>query len=213
MKGYEHVIWDWNGTLLDDVGLCVDVMNRMLRARGMAALDAAYYRQIFAFPVKKYYQILGFDLVAEPFERLAAEYCMEYDARVTECTLHAEAIDALNLFSSQGVGQSILSSHEHETLLKALRSFEVDGYFEEVVGLSDRYAAGKIEAGHELISRLGIDPADTVLVGDTEHDHEVAAALGSKCILVANGHHSNRRLRAVHDDVIESLVALASRAA
>lgn len=213
MKRYKHVIWDWNGTLLDDVTLCVDVMNSMLRERRMGELDASRYRRIFGFPVKTYYEHLGFDFVAEPFEKLAIEYCAAYDSRVAECLLHTDAIAVLDAVSRRGATQSILSSHEHHSLLEALRCFRVSEYFEEVVGQSDQYASGKIEAGRELICRLGIDPSLTVLVGDTAHDHEVASALETACILVANGHHSRQRLEAVHDDVVDSLGALVSRAA
>jgi phosphoglycolate phosphatase len=213
MKHYAHVIWDWNGTLLDDVTLCVEVMNRMLRERGMAELDTVRYRQIFGFPVKAYYEVLGFDFAAEPFEKLAVEYCMEYDSRVTECRLHWEATAALDAISGGGVTQYLLSSHEHQSLREALYSFQVAGYFKEVVGQSDRHATGKIDSGRDLIRRLGLDPSLTVLVGDTAHDYEVASALETACILVANGHHARERLEAAHDDVVDSIGELVARAA
>lgn len=208
MQLYQHVIWDWNGTLLDDAHLCVDIMNGMLRKRGMPETDSSRYRQIFDFPVRDYYGKLGFDFAGETFESLAAEFCSEYDSRMQECLLHSDGMKMLDALHEVGVAQSLLSSTEQCALTDALRHFSVDRYFSEVVGQADRYATGKIAAGHLMIQRLDIDPGGTVLIGDTLHDHEVATALGIDCVLVCNGHHSRERLEGVHDWVIDSLAEL-----
>ncbi|HLT91040.1 MAG TPA: HAD family hydrolase [Woeseiaceae bacterium] len=205
---YRHVIWDWNGTLLDDVVLCLDVLNSMLRARGMPEVDREQYRDTFHFPVREYYRSLGFDFLAEPFERLAYEYGNAYNSRVTECGLHADASGVLELVSDQGMEQYLLSAHEHRALLEALEIFGIRDRFHEVVGQSDNHASGKIAAGLALIERMRLDPKRTILIGDTLHDHEVASALGVDCLLVCNGHHSRRRLEAVHDRLLDSLALL-----
>ena len=211
MGRYEHVIWDWNGTLLDDVALCLDIMNRMLDARGMRRIEPVRYREIFDFPVQLYYRELGFDFDAEPFERLAALYCEQYDARVVECALQGNARRILERLSERGVSQAILSSQEQAALQDALYHFRIDHHFAEVVGRSDRHATGKLDTGRALLERLGAEPSATLLIGDTVHDFEVAAALGLDCILVSHGHHSRQRLEAVHHDVVPSLRTLTSR--
>lgn len=205
---YRHVIWDWNGTLLDDVVLCVDVMNAMLRARGMPEVATEVYRESFDFPVRDYYRKLGFDFVAEPYEALAEEYISAYNARVPECTLHPEVTRILEAVSRQGAEQYLLSAHEQRALVQALEFFGIAGWFREVVGQSDNHAAGKIAAGRSLIERLDLDRSGAVLIGDTVHDHEVASALGIDCILVCHGHHSRTRLAAVHDRLLDTLAAL-----
>ena len=211
MGRYEHVIWDWNGTLLDDVALCLDIMNRMLDERGMRRIEPVRYRQIFDFPVQLYYRQLGFDFDAEPFDRLAAHYCEQYDTRIVECALQAHARPTLERLTDRGVTQAILSSQEQNALNDALRYFRIEHHFAEVVGRHDRHATGKIDTGRVLLERLGADPSRTLLIGDTVHDFEVAAALGTDCILVSHGHHSRDRLQAVHHDVVPSLRSLAKR--
>ena len=71
---YEHVIWDWNGTLFDDTPLCVEIMGGMLAKRGLAPLDEGRYREVFTFPVRDYYARLGFDFGRESFADLAVEF-------------------------------------------------------------------------------------------------------------------------------------------
>ena len=68
MKKYRYIFWDWNGTLLDDVWLCVDIINYMLIKRGKSEITQSQYREIFDFSVKGYYKKAGFDFKTEPFE-------------------------------------------------------------------------------------------------------------------------------------------------
>lgn len=212
MEHYEHIIWDWNGTLLDDAHLCVDVINEMLRGRCMRQIDVTMYQELFDFPVENYYRKLGFDFEAEPFAVLAKQYCQTYDARLKECSLHREAKGALAATTKRGLSQSLLSAHEHHSLLRALDHFGILSHFERVVGQDNHHAVGKIQAGRELLRQLRVDPSKILLIGDTRHDHEVASALGVSCILICHGHHSKQRLQAIHDQVIESLSAITATA-
>ena len=52
MERTKHVIWDWNGTLLDDAVLCVEVMNVVLARRKLPPLTAERYADRFRFPVR-----------------------------------------------------------------------------------------------------------------------------------------------------------------
>ncbi len=208
LNSFQHIIWDWNGTLLDDVDLSVEIINSMLRERTMPEIDQATYQEIFEFPVKTYYRILGFDFSAEPFEQLAAQYIRLYASRVGHCKLHVEAMDTLASVAKQGISQSVLSSLEHSSLLKEIEQHRLGDYFESVRGLDDHYAAGKIDTGRILIGQLAAEPLQIVLIGDTAHDFEVANELGIECILVANGHYSRQRLQEVHGRVVDSLQLL-----
>jgi phosphoglycolate phosphatase len=210
---YQHVIWDWNGTLLNDANLCIEVMNSMLRDRKMQQIDAQHYREIFDFPVIGYYQALGFDFKKEAFEDLAHSYCDTYDRRVPECYLHEGAVEALDHFSVRAGQQSILSSCEQGALDEAVRGFGLTERFASVIGQSDHYATGKEQAGLELMASSGVPAQQTVLIGDTLHDYEVAQALGIDCALVAIGHHSKGRLEAVCGCVVDSLDEVVAYAA
>ena len=96
MRPYDYIIWDWNGTLLDDLWLALEVANGMLRRRGLSEMDPNGYREIFDFPVETYYRAAGFDFSREPFPVLADEFIGEFNARVTECELHQGAREVLS---------------------------------------------------------------------------------------------------------------------
>jgi len=69
----ETIIWDWNGTLLNDVDICVESINILLSERGHKPLSKSLYREIFTFPVKAYYELAGFDFTNESFDFEVAE--------------------------------------------------------------------------------------------------------------------------------------------
>ncbi|MBD9240804.1 MAG: HAD family hydrolase, partial [Ruminococcaceae bacterium] len=84
----------------------------------------------------------------------------------------------------------------------------LQGYFTELLGLADIYGVSKVQVGRNWLAQSGIDPAACVMVGDTQHDAEVAAALGTGCVLYTGGHQSRKRLEAVCPHVIDDLAQL-----
>lgn len=201
----QHVIWDWNGTLLNDTWLCIDVMNGLLAERGMPQLTLDRYHQIFDFPVVEYYRRLGFDFEKDPFPIIGAEFIRRYEVRRTEAALHSMAVATLQFIEDRGLTQSILSAYPHQTLEELLAHFSLRSFFSGVLGSDNVYAHGKKEQGLRWIKELGIAPDDVVLIGDTTHDHEVSCAMGCHCLLIADGYHPRARLEDLGVPVLDGL--------
>ena len=202
------IIWDWNGTLLNDIDLCVQTINDMLQKRNLQKLSVDAYREVFSFPVKDYYQKIGFDFIAEPFEIPAREFIDNYNGKVHDCKLHENSINVLHYFQSVGIRQFILSAMKQDALDQCLEQQNISHYFEHVSGLDNHYAASKLENGQQLISELNLNANELVLIGDTVHDFEVASELGCQCVLIANGHQSKQLLKATGTLVIDELMQL-----
>lgn len=198
------VIWDWNGTLLDDAPVCLAAVNSMLRERGLPQLSAERYQEIFCFPVSDYYRKAGFDFEKEPFERLAVLYHERYLAASERCPLCEGALETLRELQRRGVRQAVLSASHQRHLLWQMGLFDIQGYFDEVLGIEDIYARSKAELGQDFVRRRGLDPAGVLLVGDTEHDCETARAIGCRCLLIPGGHQSPERLRRSGATVLSS---------
>lgn len=195
MGKYRNIIWDWNGTLLNDVWLGIEVMNSLLENRKLHLLTIEKYRDIFDFPVKNYYAKLGFDFEQEPFEVIGNEFITEYDKKHLLCKLNESASEILKFISNIGINQYVLSARNHLQLENEFEYFGIRHYFKSFAGLSDNLANGKLKLGMELIKNQKIDKKSTVLIGDTVHDYEVAEALEIDCILVEGGHQSAERLK------------------
>ena len=110
LKKYRHVIWDWNGTLLDDAWLCREIMNGQLRQRGLPTMSEERYEAVFDFPVESYYRRVGFSWEKETFEQAGTEFILEYEKRKKECRLQIGASDVLRQVAATGVSQAVLSA-------------------------------------------------------------------------------------------------------
>ena len=202
------ILWDWNGTLLDDLDLCLSSINNLLQKRQIPLLDHDAYKNVFSFPVKNYYEAIGFDFTREHFDVPAKEFIDLYDSQVEECSLHDSAPEVLAFFKELGVRQFVLSAMKESMLLHTLKHNGILSVFEGVAGLKDHYATSKIERGHQLLRQFNIEKEKAWMIDDTDHDLEVATALGIHCLLIADGHQSKERLKKSGATVVENLKSL-----
>ena len=190
----KHIIWDWNGTLLNDNWLAITAINILLKRYDLPSLSLKRYLRIFSFPVIDYYERLGFDFNKTPFKVVGTEFIDEYTKRMYQATLQDGASDSLEYFNNIGIGQSLLSAAKQKMLDDLMEYHNLNEYFYKVCGLSDHYANSKVEAGKELIAELDCKPNEAIMVGDTIHDAEVADEIGTQCILIAQGHAPYEKL-------------------
>lgn len=190
-----HIVWDWNGTLIDDASACVRSLNDMLRQYGRKPVTCSQYRRMFKFPVQDYYVSLGFDFSREDWRRVAAEFHEQYGIHSKKARLRKGARETLRSLQKSGMAMSILSASEASILERMVTERGIRPFFSGLYGLSDLFARSKVDAGKKMIGRIGIDPADMLLVGDTEHDAEVAVTMGCRCVLLRGGHQAEDRLR------------------
>lgn len=202
---YKHIIWDWNGTLLNDTWLCVDVLNGLLAKRNREPITEETYRENFGFPVVHFYDYLGFDTGVDSFEKISHEFIGNYEERwLEQCELHFETVEMLSKLSELGHTHSVLSAAKQEALETGIEHFKIRPFFTGLMGTDNIYATGKIDQGRRWIEQLHWDTAEVVLVGDTLHDLEVAEAIGTHCILLTHGHHTPGRLAASGAPVVHS---------
>ena len=205
----ESIIWDWNGTLLDDVEVNVRTVNEMLVKRGLSQVDIATYKELFCFPVKTFQSLVGFDFEKETFEEIAIEYQATYKLYADEIRLNEDALFVIDLLFQKGAKQYILSAAMQDDLVKMLEGFNIANKFNGIYGVSDIHAAGKIERGKQLMNENLLNPERSLIIGDTLHDAEVAKALGINYLLFSGGHNSHELL-SKNAKVIGSLKELVS---
>ena len=203
---YKHIVWDWNGTLLDDLWLCVNAINYVLQSRDMPLVTTKSYRSIFCFPVIEYYKKLGFDFTKEPFP--IPGFLEYYKNKFESCDLHQDAKVILKKINQSGFTQSILSAGKQSSLINWVRYHNISHFFNQLVGVDNENADGKIEAGVHWIKNSLYKPENILLIGDTIHDSEVANYMGVKCALLPIGHVSEDRLKSTGETVLPSLKSI-----
>lgn len=194
VRNFKHVIWDWNGTLFNDINLSLNILNNLLQRNNLKSISLEDYRFIFTFPIQDYYAKAGLDFTKHSFEVLGKEWMDEYETRKSECHLFEGVKDVLKFLKGRETGQSILSAYSHHTLVAIVKYYGLSEYFKYISGLDHIYATSKVNIGKELVKKINIPGEEIVLIGDTIHDFDVANELGIKSILIANGHQSMNRL-------------------
>lgn len=203
---YKYIIWDWNGTLYNDVQICIDAMNELLRTKGYnTVLTTEKYREVFCFPVKTYYEHIGFDFNMHPFEVLAEEYIEIYSEKQEEALLFPNVNAVLDIIRKSGAVQTVISACEEKRLADQINYFGIMNYFSCAIGTGDNFAVSKIDLAKAWLSDNNINPDAVVFIGDTTHDYEVASAVGCDCILVCGGHQSIGRLEKTGAQVADNI--------
>ncbi len=203
--GYKHIIWDWNGTLLNDRQFCIKIMNGVLSLRDMDEMTEEWFLDNFCFPVKDYYVKLGFDFDKESFSISGTEFIHEYVKMDHEPDLHLYAKESLKYFQNNKISQSLLSASSQTMLDEILVYHDIRDYFIKIIGQDDHYAHGKELSGKAWMDELEYGPHEVLLIGDTIHDKEVADVIGADCVLVCHGHVSRWRLEETGTSVFENL--------
>lgn len=190
---YDRIIWDFNGTLFDDLSVGFEAINRMLTKRGRPALPSVeYYQSIFGFPIKDYYRKAGFDFKDESYESMAEDYIRLYDRLAESCGLKEGLLPVLEQLKADGIPMYVLSACEQTLLTKYLEKIGVRSFFQGVYGTGDYLAPGKKDAALRLRAETG--PGRDLLIGDTSYDGEMAELLGADALYVGWGHHGRERL-------------------
>ena len=186
----QHCVWDFNGTILDDLWVTVESINALMRERGMRQISVDEHRRRFRFPVSDYYTDLGFDLSHESFGSLSDEYHERYMGKLDRCGMYEGIETVMGLLAQKGVRQYVLSAMHEPTLIQCCDALGITGYFDAVYGLADFLARSKADRGRSLCEDFGISPGTSLYIGDTEHDMDVADELGLTPVAATWGHQA-----------------------
>ena len=134
---YKHIIWDWNGTLLNDLTLCVELLNISLEKRKLPLMNEDKYRKKFLFPIKTFYESIGFDFSEEDFEITNDEFHDGFEKNFKKLALQPYAVDTISHFKKLGITQSILSATVQKRLEQQVDFFGISHLLDYVVGISN----------------------------------------------------------------------------
>jgi len=183
-----HIFWDWNGTLLNDMDLCIESINYLLNRYKKKNINKTEYRNKFCFPITKYYENVGFDLYQYEFNKLSTEYIEYYQPKSNTCSLISNAKSTLQKIHDLKISQIILSVSKRDLLINQVQYFGIEYFFEDILGLDNIYAKSKKEIAKKWVENNKINPNNILVIGDTYHDFELAKFIGSKFLYYKNGH-------------------------
>lgn len=202
---YTYLIWDFNGTLLDDSRLASDINCRMNLKRGKPEISYEFYREHFTHPPIDYYYKMGYTFEEESYDQVSREFITEYSRYQHLATLSQGVLPVLEQVKQAGLQQLIISAHKQNLLQEHVKELGISPYFSHVIGSDSSVIIGKVERALKFAKEEDMDLSKAVFFGDTIHDLETARALGCDCLLYSGGHQARVCLEGYGVEVFDSI--------
>ncbi len=208
MKEYKVIIWDFNGTLIDDVNAALNSVNDMLTRRNLPLINMMQYASYVDTPIIKFYEHIFDDLYTMDFSEIAVEFNEGYEKHLPENAVMANAEEVLEYFNSKGKLQTVISATHIDKVTNRLNQFGLSGYFDKILAHNNLIAEDKTHLAVKYFGEKGISPQEAVVIGDCVADFKMARALGCDCILTTQGHQSRKEFEDTTAVVVDSLLEL-----
>ena len=196
------IILDFDGTLADTQPLIVSSLQRTIRALHLPARTDDECKTIIGLPLKECFtSLLGVD-------DMMAEHCAEVYRRVFDednhpgiVTLFPHVLETLASLHDRGLQLAICSSRARPTLDGFVRTFQLEDYFNVIVGANDvQHHKPHPEPVQLILKQQGIVPDEALVVGDASYDILMGRNAGCRTCGVTYGNQSAANLRAAGAD-------------
>ncbi len=204
---YKNILWDWNGTILNDTPVAFEATNILLKRYNYPTITLEYYRDNVDTPIVNFYSKI-FDLTKENMETLDNEWCVLYNELSYKIKLHDGVESVLKQFSEHNCHQAVLSAFKTEEITKFADRFSVDHYFKAILGTQNIVMESKTMRGKKYMQENSLEPEETLYIGDTAHDCDTALGLGIDCVLLSCGQQSEKVLSKCSVSVFDSFEKL-----
>ena len=202
------ILWDFNGTVMDDMGASAGAVNAMLQKRNLPLISEEWYTKHLIMPLEAFYESVGFDMQKERIEEVSAEF--QQECKKFPRPVFPEVREALAQFQNAGYRQLLFSSLYHDLLIAQAQERGVADYFEGIVGRQDRSLGGKEAAVQAYLEQHRIEPKQVLIVGDLTTDADMARYVGSPCALICKGHQHREILEKTDAYVLDSAAEIAA---
>lgn len=207
MSRFDCIIWDWNGTLVDDVHIACKAVNSILRDLGRREINMEQYYHLMRDGMGSYYDYLFYpDKV--PYDKIFLLFSKYYDEYIKTASLHRGTSEVLSAIKDMGITQTIVSSSHKNKVSRDAAAFGIDSYFDELLGADDLLVGSKVGRAADYLKRHGFEPKNALVVGDMMHDAEMAAEIGAECVIIPNGHQSSERLSELNVTMLSDISLL-----
>ncbi len=209
MKEYTAIIWDFNGTLVDDVHTALAAVNDMLTKRNQPHIDLDRYQQEVDTPIINFYNNVFLPGTLD-FSDAVVEFNYGYDKHLPDNPLMDGAEEMLRFFSSRGIRQIVVSASNVHKVTDMMTSLGIISYFEKVIARDDYMAGDKLYLAKRYFQEESIDPSNALVIGDCVADWQMAKTLGADSVLITRGHQGRREFAVTDALIIDSLPEIKS---
>nr|WP_280818841.1 HAD-IA family hydrolase [Thiorhodococcus minor] len=191
------IVFDWDGTLMDSEARIVTCLQSAFRDLGLPPPSAEAARDIIGLGLDESMQ----QLMPSADAALRAELITTYRRHFlvtnqTPSVLFPGTLEALNWVTERGYRLAVATGKSRVGLNKSMAETGLDGLFHATRCADETFSKPHPQMLLELMDELGVRPAETLMVGDTEYDMQMASNAGVPSLAVCYGVHSADRLLA-----------------
>ena len=191
---FKNLIFDWSGTLCDDLALTLEATNYVLSQYNRPALTREQFRDEFQLPYPDYYARKTPEASLVDLEKY---YRHAFDNAVTQVTRIPHAAEFLEFCRKRGIRCFILTSMDPRAFDEQARHLGFKDYFEHI----HSGVRNKEEYIYTLLRQHSLNPADTAFIGDMQHDINAAHCAGIIGIGVLTGYNNAAQLSVSNPDL------------
>lgn len=198
-----HIIWDYNGTILDDVNTSVLAVNEMLKKRGLPPTTKEIYQQTLCLPLDIYYTNIG--IVNPDISTLSIEFndlCKKFSHTSKIFDSFYSVIKKVRQINIKNI---LMSSLYEKYLFDDIKKYNIEIYFDDIIGMKDTKVGDKTSNAKQYIKQNNLSSENLLFIGDLTSDSDMAKCLGANCILIPNGHNSKNRCLSQGFPVVDDL--------
>lgn len=210
VKIYDNIIWDFNGTLFNDGELNWKLTNKSLDHLNKPKITFEEYSKKICFPISEFYSKINLPSSGLEYDKIIQLWIKEYQEQFVHQDLHVGIKEFVHSLKVKGKKQFILSALHQNLLDLITEHHNLRDFFHDILGTRSYDGPGKIAEGLQMMAQQNLSKLKTVLIGDTLHDAQVAAAMGIDCILISHGHQHKEVLLREYDFVVDSVEELES---
>jgi phosphoglycolate phosphatase len=188
-RQFELVVFDWDGTLFDSTALivrCIQSACHDVGAKRPSDAEAAY---VIGLGLQDALRHVAPGLPEARYPDLGARYRHHYFASQHDLSLFTGTLDMLQALKARHHQLAVATGKSRSGLDDALSHSQLTGLFDATRTADETASKPNPLMLLELMSELGVDPARTLMIGDTTHDLQLARNAGTAALAVSFGAH------------------------
>lgn len=175
MKSYEHIFFDWDGSLAMTLPLWFSSIKKSSEDYGLRLSD----RQVVSMIGNLHPGAVDFGVKEEDFKKFEADIYAYFGRDMGNVQLYEGAQELLRSLKSNGKKLALISSGLRPNLLLMLKKTGIDDCFDLIISGSDvTHRKPHPEPLEKALAHLGSEKHKTIMIGDCEHDLNAAHAAG-----------------------------------
>jgi len=196
MSQYQLIVFDWDGTLMDSTGHIVKCMQEAIAQLDFPPLNDAAISHIIGLGLNEAAQALYPNISVAAVEQLANTYRQVWLSGPINTPLFDHASTLIQNLNEQDYFLGVATGKSRSGLNKVLSSTQLEPFFHATRCADECYSKPNPQMIEELMDYLGVTPKETLMIGDTEYDLQMAHNAGADSLGISHGAHGVDTLQA-----------------